>query len=223
MKINQNNKLVNQNSSFKSNIINAKNINNPQVSTSSFNTSNIANPSFIDNNKSFFEIDYKKEDSNSTPDDLTEQSYSKVTYDNKNTKNCLSNNFTNSNDQTYILNSKIFGNDNSQDTNSFQERFNYLKENDLRKKTIVKKTTKIVKSNLSPLGKITNEIKNYCSQNITNSAINISNSRSNNITSNLSHSSFLTDKDQNHKDIKIINDFNKSQIKNKSNESNFLF
>ena len=223
MKINQNNKLVNHNSSFKSDIINTKNINFPQISSSSFNTSKIVNPSFIDNNKSFFEIDHKNEDSNSTPDELTEQSYLKVINDNQNTKKCLSNNFTNSNDQTYIMNSKIFGNDNSQDTSSFLERFNYLKENDLRKKAIVKKTTKIIKSNKSPLGIISNDIKNkYCSQNITNSAINLSNSRSNNITSNLSHSSFLTDKDQNHKDIKIINDFNKSQINNnKSKESNF--
>lgn len=89
----------------------------------------VQNPSFIDNNKSYFEIDFKN-DNASKYSSATEQSNSKIVNDVHTTKHsAISNqNITGSNDQTYYEYSRIFGPNISQDTNSFHERFHRLQD-----------------------------------------------------------------------------------------------
>ncbi len=101
----------------------------------------IHNPSFIDNNKSYFEIDFKN-DTVSKYSSQTEQSISKLGNDVQTTKHSgLSNqNITGSNDQTYMDYSKVWGPNRSQDTSSFHERFKKLEDN--KQNNILKQTKK---------------------------------------------------------------------------------
>lgn len=100
-------------------------------SNSKSNVNKFLNPSFIDNNVSYFEVDFKQDNvsKNSSPEQ-TEQSISKITNEIQVTKISEvsnQNNNTTSNDQTYYENSKIFGPNISQDTNSFHERYYKIK------------------------------------------------------------------------------------------------
>lgn len=116
----------------------------------------IQNPSFIDNNKSYFEVDFKhdKESKNSTPTEQTEQSISKIINEAQITKisGISNNNNTGSNDVTYNEYSKIFGPNRSQDTSSFNDRYYKIKE----EKEISQKKIKNNKNNLvlGNLGKV---------------------------------------------------------------------
>ena len=109
--------------------MNTSNKSNSRSKISNAINNQIQNPSFIDNNKSYFEVDFKN-DTMSKYSSQTEQSISKIVNDVQTTKHSgLSNqNITGSNDQTYIEYSRIFGPNKSQDTSSFHERFHRLED-----------------------------------------------------------------------------------------------
>jgi hypothetical protein len=109
--------------------MNTSNKSNSRSKLSSAINYQVHNPSFIDNNKSYFEVDFKN-DTMSKYSSQTEQSISKIVNDAQTTKlSGLSNqNVTGSNDQTYLDYSKVWGPNRSQDTNSFHERFQKLED-----------------------------------------------------------------------------------------------